>query len=241
VFATTNNSDPVFDRAVELIKNKEVAHTFYVVDIQAVHQRTMEWEMELPSVRMHFTVRTNNDETVLKELVKQGCGFDCQSFAEMEQVLALGAQPADVILSHPAKLAKHIQFAKERGIKLLTFDCAEEAARISKIHPEAELVFLVATEKNQKFGASEANWKSILQTCLDLNMKVRGVSFHVTSKQASFEAYEAGLKLAQKAFELAEELNMPAMDLLDIVGDFTDLPSVGTQIQAYLEEEFPGP
>ena len=41
-----------------------------------------------------------------------------------------------------------------------------------------------------KFGADRDSWKPILLKIQQLNMKVRGVAFHVGSGGSSFESYK---------------------------------------------------
>ena len=73
----------------------------------------------------------------------------------------------------------------------------------------------------KKFGAPEVLWESILETCIKLNMSLRGVSFHVGSGGCSFEAYEESIDNSKYIFELAKAKGMPNMDILDIGGGFS--------------------
>jgi len=75
----------------------------------------------------------------------------------------------------------------------MTFDCEEEVQNIKNIYPEAELVLRIAVEETdapcpmgKKFGAPREFWHSIMVKCKELDMKVRGVSFHVGSGGCSF-------------------------------------------------------
>lgn len=70
----------------------------------------------------------------------------------------------------------------------MTFDCCEEAIKIQGIYPDAELVLRIAVKETdansvmgEKFGAADILWEKILQTCKKINIKLRGVSFHVGS------------------------------------------------------------
>ena len=115
------------------------------------------------------------------------------------------------------------------GVKLMTFDSCEEATKIHSVYPDAELVFRIAQEETnapgpmgKKFGAPSPLWLSILKHCMSLNLKVRGVSFHVGTGGCSFEAYEVSLKNAEKVFTLAKQIGMPPLDLLDIGGGYSD-------------------
>ena len=73
----------------------------------------------------------------------------------------------------------------------------------------------------KKFGAPKFLWENILDSCKELDMRVRGVSFHVGSGGCSFEAYEDSINNSKKVFELAKAKGMPDMDILDIGGGFS--------------------
>lgn len=114
--------------------------------------------------------------------------------------MSLGAQAEQIIFANPCKIESHIEFAKLKGVKLMTFDSSEEAEKIHQIFPEAELVLRIAVEKTnapnpmtKKFGAPCSQWEQILLTCKALNIKVRGVSFHVGSGGCEFEPYKMSI------------------------------------------------
>ena len=84
-------------------------------------------------------------------------------------------------------------FARKAGVKVLVVDSTEEVENIQEVYPEAELILRIAVTETdapnpmgKKFGAPEQLWDSILETCIRLKMRVRGVSFHVGSGGCSF-------------------------------------------------------
>ena len=73
----------------------------------------------------------------------------------------------------------------------------------------------------KKFGAPEQLWEGILETCKNIGMSLRGVSFHVGSGGCSFDAYSDSINNAKSIFEMAKAKDMPDMDVLDIGGGFS--------------------
>ena len=204
---------------------------------------------------MHYAVKTNKDDNILREIVRMGESFDCASKSEIARVLEAGARPEKLIFANSCKARDHIQYAKERGVKLMTFDCSEEAIKIHSIFPEAELILRVAVyETNapcpmgQKFGALREMWSGILDTCIKLNLRVRGVSFHVGSGGCKFEAYEGALESAKQVFDMARSKGMPEFDMLDIGGGVSmaasnpahNFDQVAPKIMNHLRNVFPG-
>jgi len=79
---------------------------------------------------------------------------------EIKAVLFLGCEPKNIIFANPFKTEESLIYARQQGVKLITFDCEEEVVNISKIFPEAELVLRIAVEDTdapypmgKKFGA----------------------------------------------------------------------------------------
>ena len=115
--------------------------TLYVVDLAEVLRLYAAWRRALPRVTPFYAIKCNPDPGVLRVLDALGAGFDCASRGEMERVLGLGVAPSRIILAHPCKRARDLEFASEAGVDLTTFDT------LSELHgepPEARVAILNA-------------------------------------------------------------------------------------------------
>ena len=181
--------------------------------------------------------------------------FDCATKAEIEQVILLGGKAEDIIFANSCKQEDHIEFARQRNVKLMTYDSVEEAEAIHEVYPNAELVLRIAVTDTdapapmgKKFGALREMWSGILDTCIKLNLRVRGVSFHVGSGGCKFEAYEGALESAKQVFDMARSKGMPEFDMLDIGGGVSmaasnpahNFDQVAPKIMNHLRNVFPG-
>jgi len=232
-----------------------INNSFKILDLNSVRDRIDLWQEHLPNVQMHYAVKTNSDVKIVKAIYDKGQKFDCASSAEIQKVIDLGASPEDIIYANPIKGKKHIEFAKNHGVKIMTFDSREEVEKIHQIYPEAELILRIAVTNTDapypmgnKFGAPADLWNDILDTCQNLNMKVRGVSFHVGSGGCSFEAYKSCLIDTEKVFKMIRQRNMPELDIVDIGGGFSmsatnpvnNFTQVAPKVANYLDNVFPG-
>jgi ornithine decarboxylase len=102
---------------------------------------------------------------IIKEMIDLGNSFDCASTWEIKRVLQMGGTPEKIIFANACKARPHILYAKQVGVKMMTFDSVEEANNIHAVYPEAELVLRIAVEETDapcpmtsKFGAPEALW-----------------------------------------------------------------------------------
>ena len=184
-----------------------------------------------------------------------GANFDCASKGEIKAAIALGVKPENILYANACKPDSHIAYAREAGVKIMTFDCLEEAEKIHSIYPEAELILRITVDDRNaadpmsgKFGAKQNTWSPILDTCKKLNIRVRGVSFHVGSGGCSFSEYRDSIINAKTVFEMAKNKGMEEMDILDIGGGFSmsstdperNFDFVAPKINEMLKEYFPG-
>lgn len=198
------------------------------MNLENIRNRVKLWNKELPRVKMYYAVKSNPDIQIVKELIGLGSHFDCASQQEIKQVLELGSSPDKIIYANPCKTEQQILNAKNKGVKLMTFDCNEELNRIHKVYPEAEVVLRIAVvhtdsayPMGKKFGAPQYQWESILDCCKALNMKLRGVSFHVGSGGCSFYAYKEAIVNTKLVFEMADKKKMEPLTIVDIGGGFS--------------------
>lgn len=205
-------------------------------------------------MKLHYAVKANTDDLVVAEMIKLGSCFDCASASEIEQVLRLGGNPDDILFANSCKQVPHIALAREKGVKMMTFDSSEEVYNIHSVFPDAELILRIAVEETDapchmslKFGAPEELWSSILDTCKQMKMKCIGVSFHVGSGGCNYKAYSDSIQNAKKVFKMALAKGMQAMNVLDIGGGFVmnavnpyyNFDVIAPQITSYINEIFP--
>ena len=89
------------------------------------------WVKRLPQVHPHYAVKCNPSPAVLRTLASLGCSFDCASKTEIQQVLALPSVHAeDIIFANPCKLRSHLVYAREVGVKRMTFDSELELHKV---------------------------------------------------------------------------------------------------------------
>jgi len=227
---------------------------FFIYNPESIVERVRLWRELLPEVELFYAVKSNSDEIIVQKMLSLGCKFDCASKAEIEKVLQLGGSPSDIIFANPVKKNEHIQYAKEKGVNIMTFDCSEEAIKMKSENADAEALLRIAVEATdapcpmtQKFGASQAMYESILDTCVKIGLRVRGVSFHVGSGGCSFSAYHDSILNAKKVFEIAKQKGMQDFDILDIGGGFSmsaeteecNFDKVAPKIMNFLRKHFP--
>jgi len=203
-----------------------------LLNLGQVAKKHEEWTTHLPRVRPHYAVKCNPDKKIVKLLHERGAGFDCATMNEIQLALSIGASPTDIVFSHPCKPRSHIRYAKEKGIRLMSFDNAVELRKVAIEFKEARLLLRLVCEvahaqcpMSMKFGAGRDEWTVLVSLASDLGLQLAGVSFHVGSGCTEPGAFERALSDAREVFALGADMGFD-MNVLDIGGGF---PGVNTE------------
>ncbi|BFG40942.1 hypothetical protein CerSpe_272160 [Prunus speciosa] len=104
----------------------------------------------------------------------------------------------------------------------------DEVDKIKSCHPKCSLLLRIAVPNDKsswrsfgaKFGALPEEVAPLLRHAHKLGLRVVGISFHVGSKASESQVYRRAIAAARAAFDVADELKMPKMHVLDIGGGF---------------------
>lgn len=199
---------------------------FYIIDIGQVIRQHDQWIASLPRVDPFYAVKCNGDKTILRVLANLGTGFDCASKGEMDTILNMGVSPDRIIYAHPCKMASHVRFAQQHGVKMMTFDNEHELQKMKELYPGARLVLRVLTDNSRsicnlglKFGANLDRVPAMLQLAKDLDLDIAGVSFHVGSGCFDAQAFADAVAVAKAVFNIGEQYGFK-FNLLDLGGGF---------------------
>ena len=244
-----------------LIGENDKLRSFYVADLFDIYKKHLSWLLAMPRVKPFYSVKCNGLPEVLATLASLGLGFNCSSRQEVEQALAAGAKPADLLVGNPSKTRLFIKQAKGAQVDLLAFDSETELRKIAKLHPGARLVLRIqaALERDQEeavpadfnitVGAPLNDCYHLLKLAKQLEMEVAGVAFHLGSERAQPGAFYQSIAASRAVYDLARELGHQ-ISLLDIGGGFpggssadhpaqTSLAELAASINRALEAFFP--
>jgi len=214
---------------VELV-NRQIENTsdrfFCICDLGTVIAQAKRWKKNLPRVQPFYAVKSNPDLNIVRTLFLLGVNFDCASAGEIDLVMNIGAEPGQIIFANPAKNPDHIVHAKNKDVRLMTFDNSTELVKIMKHYPDAEVVLRISANDSMsllpfgfKFGATYNDAIALIHQAKELNAKLVGISFHVGSGCYSPLAFVDTLKRARDLFDEAESVGLH-LSLLDIGGGY---------------------
>jgi ornithine decarboxylase len=204
--------------------------SFFVVDLGVVVSQVYQWRRFFPRIEPFYAVKCNPDPEIIKTLAILGCNFDCASRNEIRLVQELTRDlphKPDILYANPCKARAHLIEAVCKGVKLVTFDNADEVRKCAAVSKKIELILRIITDDrgsqcrfSSKFGAPPNKWRPLLADAKRLGLQVVGVSFHVGSGCRDASKYELALRDARKIFDMAETEFGMKMRILDIGGGF---------------------
>jgi len=214
------------DWSKRIIADNKAESVFTTVDLGRLIYQARLWKRYLPRVQPFYAVKSNPDVNILRSLNILGVHFDCASKGEIQQILEIGAEPSQIIYANPAKGFDHIIYAREKDVRLMTFDNLFELQKILHHFPKAELVLRISSNDTMsllpfgyKFGARKEDAFALIAACAELKANLVGISFHVGSGCYSPVGFIDTLHRAREMFCEAEKHEFK-LSLLDIGGGF---------------------
>ncbi|CRL08703.1 CLUMA_CG021237, isoform A [Clunio marinus] len=212
----------------EHIKKTGTDESFFIVNVGDIVEKFILWYDLMPRVDPDYAFKCNNHPFVVGTLAALGAGYDCASRGEIEKVLEMGVGPEKIVFAQTVKPVSHINYAKDRNVRLMTFDNEDELYKVKKHFSDAELLIRLrfdpkSTNKisfGEKFGCmpGEAS-EFLLRKATELKLNVKGVAFHIGVGCLEYEIFIKAIKDSAAAFKYGNSLGLK-MDLLDIGGGY---------------------
>jgi diaminopimelate decarboxylase len=228
----TNAQKCLLDAVIE--KYPKNLAPLYMVDLGDIIRQHVQWVTLLPNVRPFYAVKCNSDPVILRLLHYLGCGFDCASQSEMNMIAAItGGNYDSIVFSHPCKHPYHLAHAADVGVNLCTFDNEDEVRKIHENHPECGALLRIQVDDSQsvckfnlKYGYNvdaEEDIHEMLRLCVQYNINLKGVMFHVGSGCMDETVYNSAIKRCKEIFSIAHQkygYDPRHMNLIDFGGGF---------------------
>lgn len=216
----------IYDIVNKYLEKNQGDDSFIIIDIGDIIRQFKRWKKLLPKISPFYAIKCNPSPIILQILNKLGCNYDTASKGEISRVIEIGVSPDRIIFANPCKMLSQIKFARANDIDLMTFDSAHELYKIKLYHPNTDLLLRIKTDDskskcrfNCKFGVDLDEVEGILKIAKQLEINIKGVSFHVGSGCQDPNVYNTALKDCKSVFEIANNLDIK-MNLIDIGGGF---------------------
>ena len=225
LFDTHPESSLDFEIVREAARQK-YERPFLILDNAIVREKARRFRAAMPRVQQHYAVKANPDPRVVKALLQEGCRFEIASTSELDLLMSLGVNPAEVFYSNPVRSRQAIACAASKGVEWFVVDSVDELRRVHEIKPDARSYVRIATPNigsdwplSGKFGAGAGETREIIATAAKLGADLAGVTFHAGSQCRNPENWRVGIEKARTVFDAMLKAGLrPRM--LDIGGGF---------------------
>ncbi len=159
-----------------------------------------------------FSVKSNTNANIIREIKKFGLGADVVSKGELMMALKAGVPPSKIVFSGVGKTNKEINFAIEKKILLINAESRSEIQEINKIakrkkkivqvgirlnpNTDAKTIKQISTGKSEnKFGVNSKTFYELVNYCKQSkNISLQCLSVHIGSQILDHKPYEKMLK-----------------------------------------------
>lgn len=250
------NRDKVFKLERESVEKlaEKYGSPLLVLSLKQIEANYMCLKTYMPRARVFYAIKANPHPEILKTMIKLGSSFDVASDGEIRTLHDMGVEGERLIYANPVKTTGGLQACRECGVSKMTFDSASEIEKIRAICPDATVLLRLRIDNssahvdlNKKFGAAREHALDLMLKAKEAGLDMAGIAFHVGSQTVSADPYLHGLDIAREMFEEAAAAGLK-LRILDIGGGFPipepkvrfNLPEMLKQINARLDEDFPG-
>lgn len=183
---------------------------FYYYDCDVI-RKTVEdlrrWSQQ-PNYHIHYAVKANANNRILKFLSSKGLGADCVSGGEIEAAINAGFKPSEIVFAGVGKADWEIELALEKGIFCFNVESLPElevintlAAKHNKKAPVAIRVnpdvdahthsYITTGLKENKFGFNLSQIdEAIAFIQQSENLQLIGLHFHIGSQITDMTVFQ---------------------------------------------------
>ena len=171
-----------------------------------------------------FSVKSNSNVKIIKEIKNLDCGADVVSKGEMMKALKAGVNPKKIVFSGVGKTYSELEYAINKNILLINVESKSELLVIEKIgkikkkkvnigirlnpNTNAKTLKQISTgRESDKFGVTEKEFLKLVQySKLSKFLKLKCLSVHIGSQILSHKPYEKMLKVVDKLIKKSNHL-----------------------------------
>jgi ornithine decarboxylase len=205
---------------------QKYSRPFLILDNAIVREKARRFRAAMPRVRPHYAVKANPDRRVVKALLQEGCSFEIASTAELDLLLSLGVNAAEVFYSNPVRSRQAVAYAAAKGVEWYVVDSVDELRRVHEIKADAKTYLRIATPNigsdwplSGKFGAGASETREIILTAAKIGADLAGVTFHAGSQCRNPANWRVGIEKARATFDAMTKAGLKPR-MLDIGGGF---------------------
>ena len=218
--------------AIKIVKN--FGTPSYCYSLNRLKNNILNFKNNFKSIKplICFSVKSNSNLQILKEIKRSGIGADVVSKGELIIALKAGISPKKIVFSGIGKTFDEIKFAIKKNILLINAESESEIREIEKIaktkkkkiniglrlnpNIDAKTLKKISTGKDEdKFGVTESVFLKILKKFRDSKyLCIKCLSVHIGSQITDYHPYAKMIDVVQKTIKKSKH----KFDFIDLGG-----------------------
>ena len=166
-----------------------------------------------------FSIKSNSNLNLIKEIKKLGLGADVVSIGELMLAIKAGMSPRKIVFSGVGKTSNEIDYAINKNILLINAESISEIKEIDRIarlrkkkvdvgirlnpNTDAKTLNQISTgKKENKFGVDNKTFLELVYYCKNSkNITLKCLSVHIGSQILDYKPYKKMLKAVGKILD----------------------------------------
>ena len=210
---------------IEKVKVKDLAKKFatpiYCYSYKKLKNNIFNFRKNFKSFNplICFSVKSNTNVNLLRQIRKLGCGADVVSIGELMKALKAGVNAKKIVFSGVGKTTEELNYAINKNILLINAESKSEVIEIEKIakskkkiinigirlnpNTDAKTINKISTgKKDDKFGLTEKNFIELVKyTKNSKYINLKCLSVHIGSQIVNNLPYEKMLKVIDRVIK----------------------------------------
>ena len=198
-----------------------------VFDATVLRRNYQELAEALPGVQLFYAVKAHPHAFIVRVIEQLGGGFDVASGGETDLLLQLKVFGRRTIHTHPIKKDAEIRTALRYGVTTFVVDSLYELEKLVPYRGRVGVLLRLsfrnlgaAVDLSRKFGCSLSEAPEIIARARELDVHIKGVSFHVGSQCADASKHVEGIETCCELMQRMNEHGGTPMNVMDIGGGF---------------------
>lgn len=227
------SSEDISSNVKSLIESKKITDStksMYIYSKEILLDRLTHLQEVFPDFSLHaVAIKSNSHPSVLKEIVRNGCGLEAASIEEVKLAIDAECSKENIVFDSPVKTIEEIAWCDEHmpGM-ILNANCFQELDRLNsvknlrvgiRINPLMDLDnpgMYDVSGINSKFGIPISAREQIIERALSMNQCV-GLHIHAGSEIGSLQNH---IDAIGSIVDIAEEIRSRGkkLEFIDIGG-----------------------
>jgi diaminopimelate decarboxylase len=195
-------------KQIEKFNSLETPFYFYDLDLLTKTLEELNKEASVRNYKIHYALKANSNDRILKLLSDFGLGADCVSGNEITKAVATGFKNKEIVFAGVGKSDKEIKTALKNNIFCFNVESIQELEVINSIATSLNKIAQIAIRINpnvdanthhyittgleeNKFGINIWELPAILEKIpSQKNIKLIGLHFHIGSQITDLNVYK---------------------------------------------------